>query len=132
MLEGRFTIGVLRDKDMKDQVYIELEDVKSSLRVIRIKISPEDLTKALTGRANQHVEFQHNFDNRIGFKMEVKTETLPLEDDTLIQKLEEEKLDGWEYDEDCLTNHHRRFNKHGKSFVTVTFRRWVADEQNKT
>lgn len=121
--------------------YLRIEDTASSRQVVEVEFTARQLADFIRGQ-EVAAEVEWSVD-RLGWKYENKTETVPLDLEkckaewkdgnhvltTATQKYLDKALaayevDGWKADREDTVNHHRRKN----GAATIIFRRWLEPD----
>lgn len=127
-LEGRISILIGRD-----YTTIEVEDELSGQTFAKVKLTPEQLSAALSRQACVKCELEVNGTDRIGKKHENKSFTFEIDKDDAgynhdpkkLQAIAQSKLDdGW-IAESYFGSQNSFFAKDGKQYARCTIRRWV-------
>ena len=125
-LEGRISILINRD-----ETTIEIEDESANVKFVKVKLTPEQLSAALSRQISIECELEVKGLEKIGKVHENKTfefeipETIPTRGNQLeLQKIAQSQLsDGWIADA-CFGSQNSLFKKDGKQYARVTIRRW--------
>lgn len=133
--DGKLSIS--RVSGSNSYILIRLEDTNAHIIVVDIEVPIELFGAIVTGLSVQPVKFEaHNFD-KIGKKMEFKTEQVVADYknsfgkseviDALKSVLPAYEIDDWiaEIDSSLSTQRATGTDKDGKNYVNVHFRRWV-------
>jgi len=116
----------------QDYTTIEILDNTSSTTFCSVKLTPKQLSMALSRLGNTPCEVDVYSIGRIGKKMEHKKHEFEIPSDILYAKrsevlcelIKETLPDGWESD-NRFSSQDTFFSKDGKSFARTTIRRWV-------
>ena len=125
-LEGRISILINRD-----ETTIEIEDESANVKFVKVKLTPEQLSAALSRQISIECELEVKGLEKIGKVHENKTfefeipETIPTRGNQLeLQKIAQSQLsDGWIADA-YFGSQNSFFKKDGKQYARVTIRRW--------
>lgn len=125
-LEGKITILINRD-----ETTIEIKDENANVRFVSVKLTPEQLSAALSRQMCVECELEVKGIENVGkihenksFEFEIP-ESLPTRRNELeLQKIAQSKLsDGWIADA-YFGSQNSFFKKDGKQYARVTIRRW--------
>jgi hypothetical protein len=128
MLNGKISIT----RSSNDTISIELKDESSAITFLRAEMTPEAFGFAITGLGMQQCEFRYLQDDRIGKKLEVKTEIVPcpyMSPSNFVECIRDYvqpyEVDGWKA-KSSLTN----YNPHNRTSegYRVTFKRYVEED----
>ena len=125
-LKGRISILINRD-----ETTIEIKDESANVRFVKVKLTPEQLSAALSRQISIECELEVKELEKVGKVHENKTfefeipETLPTRGNQLeLQKIAQSQLsDGWIADA-YFGSQNSFFKKDGKQYARVTIRRW--------
>ena len=125
-LEGKISILINRD-----ETTIEIEDESANVKFVKVKLTPEQLSAALSRQISIECELEVKGLEKIGKVHENKTfefeipETIPTRGNQLeLQKIAQSQLsDGWIADA-YFGSQNSFFKKDGKQYARVTIRRW--------
>ncbi len=126
-LKGRISILINRD-----ETTIEIKDESANVRFVKVKLTPEQLSAALSRQISIECELEVKELEKVGKVHENKTfefeipETLPTRGNQLeLQKIAQSHLsDGWIADA-YFGSQNSFFKKDGKKYARVTIRRWL-------
>lgn len=135
-MKGKISIGKYMNSDLKEPVYIELEDTLSRIRIFEIHLNLENFADILTGRHAVECEYEAYGLDKIGMVREHKTEIIPLSkypseftDEQLQAILDPFEVHGWIGRWEDFKNYHN-WNSREKT-CRVSFVRWVKTSENK-
>jgi hypothetical protein len=126
-LEGRISVLINRD-----ETTIEVEDENANARFLKITLTPEQLSAALSRQMAVECEIEVKGLEKIGKKHENKTFEFEIPSDLAnsrneneLQKLAQSLLnDGW-IAERYFSSQDSFFKKDGVQYARCTIRRWV-------
>lgn len=126
-LEGKISIFV-----NEDYTTIEVEDDNANMTFAKIRLTPQQLSAALSRRACVDCEITINGIDKVGKKHENKSFEFEIPDDLTrsvyadrLQEIAQSKLsDGW-IAESYFGNQNSFFAKDGNQYARCTIRRWV-------
>ena len=129
-LEGRISLLV-----GAEYTTIEIEDHNASTRFVRIKLTPEQLSKCLSRQALVECEIEVSGLNKVGKVHENKNFTFEIPDNLrgssnsdelsqICQHLLDENNEGWVCD-GYFGSKNSFFEKNGKVYARAVIRRWV-------
>ena len=130
-IKASLTIGI--ENSASDNVFIEVQDEASRIRIIKLEVDPVQFTKALARLSNVPcINAETGPLDRVGKKHECKDFEFPFEDkgDWKTRKeraaVESKRLcpEGWISD-GYFGSQGSFFTKDGKSYARCTIRRWV-------
>lgn len=128
LMDGKITLLV-----NSDETTIEVEDVNSRLSVIKIKLTPEQLSQALSRLSSTPCQFQFNDSGLIGKIHKCKKIEFELPDELQGYSRDDGVLhlfaltkcsDGWVPDK-YFGSQDSFFTKDGRRWARCTIRRWV-------
>lgn len=126
ILDGKITLLV-----NSNRTTIEVTDESSGIRFLEIKLTPEQLSRALSREALIPCEIDVRGLDKIGKKLEVDfrefeigTPANKIAKDKLTEFIQGQLQDGWIVS-DTFTSKGSFFDKNGVSYVRATLRRWV-------
>jgi hypothetical protein len=134
--KGKITISrVSCNQREEDYVRIVVEDELSSVTFLEVDMDLKSFANCITGFSYQPVEFGVRGFDRIGKKLESKTEHVPLSwnptEEEIEQALSAFEVDGWIGRRSDCKNSRRRVQKGEEGAYSVTFHRWVEIEENE-
>lgn len=127
-LNGKINLSRTSSNMEEDFVSIELGDRNSGKMVAKVKMSMENLAKALLGQGaiDCVITAPNNYET-LGKKREVKREVIPDISDApygddefkayMKDKVKHLEVDGWEYINEGLNSHRRKCNGYAVAFV---------------
>jgi hypothetical protein len=126
-LEGRISVLINRD-----ETTIEVEDENANARFIKITLTPEQLSAALSRQMAVECEIEVKGLEKIGkkhenktFDFEITSELANSRNENELQKLAQSLLnDGW-IAERYFSSQGSFFKKDGVQYARCTIRRWV-------
>jgi len=138
MLKGKITISNPRSSDSTDCVQIQVEDVKSNTRFLKITMNHEDFAYALLGLGNvdcqfeltpKYVDMVYQHEIRQVFVPSGEFRTIRQRADDAVKALEG---DGWTGRFQDAMNHHQLIERtEGGELYSVLYSRYVEDRDNK-
>jgi hypothetical protein len=126
-LEGRISVLINRDGTT-----IEVEDENANARFLKITLTPEQLSAALSRQMAVECEIEVRGLEKIGkkhenkrFEFEIPSDLASSRNDLELQKLAQSLLsDGW-IAEKYFSSQNSFFKKDGVQYAICTIRRWV-------
>jgi len=126
-LEGRISVLINRDGTT-----IEVEDENANARFLKITLTPEQLSAALSRQMAVECEIEVRGLEKIGkkhenkrFEFEIPSDLASSRNDLELQKLAQSLLnDGW-IAEGYFSSQDSFFKKDGVQYARCTIRRWV-------
>lgn len=117
---------------------IEIKDFTSSITFVKVTLSPEQLSQALSRLSYTSCECEVRDLALIGKRMEHKKHQFEIPNDlpyslrseVLPQLIKETLPEGWQSD-DYFNSQDTFFKKDGKEYAQTTIRRWVNEETNQ-
>ena len=146
--DGKITISSVGMRCDQSFIQITIEDKDSAVQLLKVEMDMASFARALTGLAYVPMKYEPGAFQKIGKKMEHKTEEVHIPsvatdaatDAGIVAALTEFEVDGWKGSPKDARNHHnyvRNFTsppetntiwKKGKVF-RISFVRWVDSEQ---
>lgn len=133
IIDGRITVLI-----NKDYTTIELHDTLSGGKFAQIKLSPEQLSSALSRLSHTKCEIELHGLDRLNKKMEWQKLVFEIGNVNRFEKDAKSKIfekgllacpEGWELD-NYFDSQDSFFEKDGIKYARATIRRWVNSEQN--
>lgn len=119
----------------REYTEIEIHDTKSSTTFVKVRLTPEQLSSALSRLSHTECEVEVTDMDRINKKHEWQSfefeivENIPKEakgylNQTCLKALKKAGMEEWQSD-NYFTSQNSFFTKDGKNYARVTVRRWI-------